>query len=161
MWKEALPTILKREIMDPIGGSTSWRYFGYKNSQVRIGGKDIQSVSGGTRWGGGLWISSRDMARFGYLYLRKGHWAGKQLVSERWIKAAATPGAVGPGYGYLFWLNTQNKLFPNAPSDSFAALGYGSNIIWVDPKDDLVVVWRWYQDKSIDGLLTRVIATLN
>jgi hypothetical protein len=51
-------------------------------------------------------------------------------------------------------------MLPGAPASSFAALGYGSNIIWVDPKDDLVVAWRWYRDKSADEFLKRVLAAV-
>src|SRR6266404_1534138 len=160
VWKRALPEVLKTEIMDPIGASSTWKYQGYKNSQVRIKGKLVESVSGGTRWGGGLWISSRDMARFGYLYLRKGNWKGRQIISPNWIRMATTPTTIGQDYGYLFWLNTKGRMLPDAPASSFAALGYGSNIIWVDPKDDLVVVWRWYQDKSADDFLKRVLAAV-
>jgi CubicO group peptidase (beta-lactamase class C family) len=160
VWKRALPEVLKTEIMNPIGASSTWKYQGYKNSQVTLKGKRVESVSGGTRWGGGLWINSRDMARFGYLYLRKGRWKERQLISEKWIAAATTPAPIGPDYGYLFWLNTKGRMLPSAPASSFAALGYGTNIIWVDPKDDLVVVWRWYQDKSADEFLKRVLAAV-
>ena len=48
----------------------------------------VESVSGGTRWGGGLWINSHDLARFGLLILNKGNWDGKQLVAEKWLKDA-------------------------------------------------------------------------
>jgi CubicO group peptidase (beta-lactamase class C family) len=160
VWNRPLPEVLKTEVMDPIGASNSWHYYGYANSKVPLNGRTVESVSGGTRWGGGLWINTRDMARFGYLYLRHGRWKDRQILSEQWIKAATTPAAIGPDYGYLFWLNTKQKLLPSAPADSFAALGYGSNIIWVDPHDDLVVVWRWYQDKSADEFIKRVLAAV-
>lgn len=160
VWKRSLPEVLKREIMDRIGASNTWQYHGYRNSEVTINGQKVKSVSGGTRWGGGLWISTRDEARFGYLFLRRGKWKDKQLISESWIKAATNPGRLGPDYGYLWWLNTKGKLSPSAPRTSFAALGYGSNIIWVDPENDLVVVWRWYQDKSLDEFLKRLLASI-
>ena len=46
-----------------------------------IDGKRMASVSGGTRWGGGMWISTYDMARFGLLWLRGGKWGDRQIVS--------------------------------------------------------------------------------
>lgn len=145
LWKRPLPDVLKTEIMDPIGASNTWIYHGYNNSDVDIDGKVMKSVSGGTRWGGGIWMSTRDHARFGYLILRRGNWNGRQLIPGSYIKEATTPHGPGPDYGYLWWLNTQGKQWPDAPRTSFAALGAGSNSIWMDPDDDLVVVWRWYR----------------
>jgi len=160
LWKKPLPQVLKSEIMDRIGASSTWQYHGYANSQVVINGKPMESVSGGTRWGGGLWISARDQARFGYLILRRGKWKNKQLVSEGWIKMTTTPTTIGQDYGYLWWLNTAGKLYPDAPVNSFAARGNGSNIIWIDPEHDLVVVWNWHQDRSANELFKRIIAAV-
>jgi CubicO group peptidase (beta-lactamase class C family) len=160
VWQKPLPLVLKNEIMDRIGSSNTWQYHGYSNSQVSIKGKMVESVSGGTRWGGGLWISTRDMARFGYLVLRQGNWKGKQLISENWIKMATTPTTIGQDYGFLWWLNTQGKQWPDAPRTSFAALGAGSNTIWIDPEHDLVVVWRWHRDRSVNELLKRILAAV-
>src|SRR5437867_1470816 len=98
IWQKPLPLVLKNEIMDPIGASSAWQYHGYFNSQVMIRGRMVESVSGGTRWGGGLWISTRDMARFGYLFLRHGNWKGKQIISPNWIKMATTPTTIGQDY---------------------------------------------------------------
>ncbi len=49
VWQKPLPLVLKNEIMDRIGASNTWQYHGYFNSQVRIKGKMVESVSGGTR----------------------------------------------------------------------------------------------------------------
>lgn len=160
VWKKPLPQVLKDEIMDRIGASDTWQYHGYFNSSVTVAGKQMESVSGGTRWGGGLWINTRDEARFGYLFLRKGKWQDKQIISENWIRAATTSAAVGPDYGYLWWLNTKRRQWPDAPATSFAALGAGSNTIWVDPEHDLVVVWRWHQDRSANEFFKRVVAAV-
>jgi CubicO group peptidase (beta-lactamase class C family) len=159
IWKRPLPEVIKQYVLDPIGASTQWQYHGYNNSEVTIDGKKVISVSGGTRWGGGLWISTRDEARFGLLFLRRGKWGDKQIISEKWVQAATTPGAIGPDYGFLWWLNTQKKQWPSAPASSFAAVGYGSNTIWVDPERDIVVVWRWHQGNG-DELFKRIIAAI-
>jgi CubicO group peptidase (beta-lactamase class C family) len=159
LWKRPLPQVIKQYVMDPIGASTTWQYHGYNNSDVMIDGKKMTSVSGGTRWGGGLWISTRDEARFGYLFLRRGKWGGKQIVSEKWVQMATTPGPLGPDYGFLWWLNTQRKQWPSAPASSFAAIGNGSNTIWIDPEHDLVVVWRWHQANG-DEFFKRILAAL-
>ncbi|MGL5945445.1 MAG: serine hydrolase domain-containing protein, partial [Sediminibacterium sp.] len=70
VWRKPLPQVLKEKIMDPIGASTTWRWYGYDNSFVNIDGIMTQSVSGGGHHGGGLFINTLDMARFGLLFLR-------------------------------------------------------------------------------------------
>ncbi len=154
-----LPDVLKTGIMDPIGASKNWRWVPYDNSQVQIGERQIGSVSGGTRWGGGLWINSEDLARFGLLALNHGKWNGRQLVSEQWFRDAVTPSEHGPDYGYLWWLNTKERQWPSAPASSFAAIGNGSNTIWVDPEHDIVLVWHWHQG-SMDGMIQRILAAV-
>jgi CubicO group peptidase (beta-lactamase class C family) len=159
LWQQPLPVVLKKEIMDPIGASNSWQWVPYPNAVATVDGKPMPSVSGGTRWGGGLRISARDEARFGYLMLRKGQWGTRQLVSPGWVQQATTRGPVGPDYGYLWWLNTEKKAWPDAPSTSYAALGAGQNTIWVDPEHDLVIVWRWHNGNP-NELIKRVLAAL-
>jgi CubicO group peptidase (beta-lactamase class C family) len=160
VWQKALPRVLKDEIMDPIGASDTWQYHGYNNSSVVIKGQSVASVSGGTRWGGGLWISARDEARFGYLFLRQGKWKNRQMISKNWVRVATSPTWIAQGYGYLWWLNTAHKQWPSLPATSFAALGYGSNTIWIDPEHDLVVVWRWHKDGSADEFFKRILAAV-
>ncbi len=157
---KGLPEVLKQNIMDPIGASNEWKWQGYgAKSTVEINGKPVESVSGGTRWGGGLWINSQDLARFGLLILNRGNWGGKQLVSEEWIKEATTPSAHGPDYGYLWWLNTRQKQWPSGPASTFAAVGNGGNIIWIDPEHDLVLVWHWHEPgKAVDGMIQLLVA---
>ncbi|MHA6249016.1 serine hydrolase domain-containing protein [Pontibacter sp. CAU 1760] len=157
LWERPLAEVLEDEIMDPIGASDTWRWVPYPNAKVMINGEEMPSVSGGTRWGGGLWISARDEARFGYLYLRNGRWKDKQLLSETWVTEATTQrGPVGPDYGYLWWLNTEGKAWPSAPTSSYAALGAGQNTVWVDPEHDIVIVWRWHNGNQ-DELFKRVL----
>ncbi|HKC57891.1 MAG TPA: serine hydrolase, partial [Vicinamibacterales bacterium] len=91
VWRRPLPEVLREEIMEPIGASSTWRWFGYENSWVDIDGRKVQSVSGGGHWGGGMFINAWDMARFGYLFLRNGKWNDRQIVSEKWIQMARTP----------------------------------------------------------------------
>ena len=158
--RRPLPEVLKNSIMDPIGASNTWEWHGYRNSHVTIDGSKIQSVSGGGHWGGGLFINSLDHARFGYLLLRQGNWNGKQLLSGNWIKQALTPCDQNPQYGYMFWLNTGRTLSPSAPEGSFFARGAGSNVVWIDPENDLVAVFRWILKEKIDGLCGRIIKAL-
>ena len=88
VWRRPLPQVLKENIMDPIGASNTWRWFGYENSWVVLDGSLMQSVTGGGHWGGGAYINAYDMARFGYLTLRHGKWNDRQLLSQQWIDLA-------------------------------------------------------------------------
>ena len=162
VFNQSLPEVLKQNIMDPIGASHDWKWQGYgEKSTVTINGKKIESVSGGTRWGGGLWINSQDLARFGLLILNHGNWEGKQLVSAQWLKAATTPSEHGPDYGYLWWLNTKQKEWPSGPASSFAAVGNGGNIVWIDPDHDIVMVWHWHANgNAVDGMIQRIVASV-
>ncbi len=154
-----VPEVFQQEVMDQIGASNSWKWVPYTNSYVDLNGKMAPSVSGGTRWGGGMWIDSWDMARFGYLWLRGGAWNGKQILPQNYVKAALTPSAHGPDYGYLWWLNTKGKNLPGLPATAYAALGAGSNTILVSPEHDLVIVWRWHAGNVAD-FASKVIASL-
>jgi CubicO group peptidase (beta-lactamase class C family) len=161
VWRRPLPQVLREHIMDPINASPTWRWHGYENSWVTIDGAKMQSVSGGGHWGGGMWISTRDHARFGYLFLRRGKWKDRQLLSEKWIDMATTPTDITPTYGYMNWEpNTDKKLYPSAPESNFFAHGAGTNVIWVDPEHDLVSVVRWIEDGTIDGYIKRVLAAV-
>jgi len=99
------------------------------------------------------------MARFGYLWLRGGAWSGKQILPTSYVKAALTPSANGPDYGYLWWLNTKGKNLTGLPANAYAALGAGSNTILVSPDHELVIVWRWHAGNVAD-FATKVIASL-
>lgn len=158
VWRRPLPQVLRERIMDPIGASETWRWWGYGNSWVDLDGLRIQSMSGGGHWGGGLQISAEDMARYGLLFLRNGSWRGRQLVSPSWIAMATSPTAVRPDYGFLWWLNTGRKPIPAAPASAFSAQGNGGNYIYVDREHDLVVVLRWTKDFS--GTIERVLGAL-
>ncbi len=91
LWRKPLPQVLKENIMDPIGASTTWRWFGYENAWTVIDGIQMKSVTGGGHSGGGIFISTEDMARFGLLFLNNGMWNNNQLISKKWISKATTP----------------------------------------------------------------------
>jgi CubicO group peptidase (beta-lactamase class C family) len=161
VWRRPLPQVLKEHVMDPIGASATWRWYGYENSWVILDGAAVQSVSGGGHWGGGMFINARDMARFGYMTLRRGRWKEKQILSENWVRMALTPTTAQPTYGFMNWfLNTNRQLYPSAPASAFAHLGNGTNIIYVDPENELVIVARWIERNAIDGLIQRVLASI-
>ena len=159
VYKKPVPEVFRDEVMDVIGASNQWKWVPYHNSYVDIDGRKMASVSGGTRWGGGMWINSRDMARFGYLWLRGGKWGDKQVLPPAFVKAAITPSANGPDYGYLWWLNTKQRNYPGLPANVYGARGAGSNTITISPDHDLVVVWRWHSGNEA-AFVQRVIGAI-
>jgi CubicO group peptidase (beta-lactamase class C family) len=160
IWKRPLPDVLKEYVMDPIGASGTWQWHGYRNSYFVVDGRRLASVSGGGHWGGGLWASVWDHARYGYLFLRRGEWAGKSVVPEQWVRQALTPCGLMPTYGYLWWLNTDGKLYSSASAASFFAQGSGGNVIWIDPANDLVVVARWLRPDRFNEFFAAVSAAI-
>jgi CubicO group peptidase (beta-lactamase class C family) len=161
VWHKSLPQVLKENIMDPIGASNTWKWEGYKNSWIVLDNIPLQSVSGGGHWGGGMFINAYDMARFGLLTMHKGNWDGKQLISQEWIKKSLTPTSANIGYGYMnFFLNTDKKFLPAAPSTAFAHIGNGTNIIYVDAEHDLVMVVRWIDNDAIKEMVKKLLGSL-
>jgi len=160
--REPLPKVLRENIMDKIDASPTWRWQGYENSWVVIDGQQMQAVSGGGHWGGGMFISARDQARFGLLTLNNGKWKEEQLVSEEWNKMAQTPTVAQTDYGFMNWfLNTDKKRLPSAPESSFFHLGSGTNMVYVDQENDLVIVARWVKSSAMDGVVSRVLEAMN
>jgi CubicO group peptidase (beta-lactamase class C family) len=162
VWRQPLPEVLDELVMRPIGASDTWRWYGYENSWIVLDGRLVQSVSGGAHWGGGMWISARDMARFGLLTLRNGRWGERQVLSEEWLRMATTSTRVEPGYGFMnFFLNHERRQLPSAPAAAFHHRGAGVNAIYVDPVHDIVIVARWIANvAALDGLVQRVLASV-
>jgi CubicO group peptidase (beta-lactamase class C family) len=159
VWRRPLPEVLREEVMVPIGASNTWRWHGYDNSWIELDGQRIQSMTGGGHWGGGMFISARDMARFGLLFLRNGRWNDREVVSPKWIALARTPGVANAGYGYMNWfLNTGRKPLPSAPESSVRFLGNGTNVIYIDWDNDVVIVVRWIQGNALDAFIGKVLA---
>lgn len=156
--RQPLPELLRERIMDPIGASATWRWHGYGNSWVVLDGQRMQSVSGGGHFGGGMFISAEDHARFGLLMLRRGVWNGHRLLPERWFELIREPTEVKPDYGFLWWLNTGREAIPEAPENAYWAAGFGGHYIYIDEVHDLVVVLRWVPD--LRGAIAPILAAL-
>ena len=97
--------------------------WGTDASGLAVGGSDLR-------------LTPRDMAKFGYLYLKGGVWEGRQIVPAEWVRASTTPHIrstdAALDYGYQWWIQ---------PDGSFAAHGLGGQYIFVRPRQDLVVVF--------------------
>ena len=157
VFRKPLPQVLKTEIMDPIGASSTWRWYGYDNSWTTIDGLQMQSVSGGGHSGGGMFINTEDMARFGLLFLNNGNWNGRQLISEERITEALKPSEVNPDYGYMWWLNqAEAPQWEGIDRDIFYAAGFGGNFIIIDREKELVIVTRWLEPSKLKEFMQLV-----
>jgi len=109
----------------------------------------------------GLHLTSRDMAKFGYLYLRNGTWNGRQIVPADWVaKSTMTlyhnccmPMLLcNKGYGYQWWTSPESRVY--------SASGMFGQAIYVVPDLDLVVVFTASVIEGLDpgpGLLYRFV----
>ena len=147
--------------MRPIGASENWRWVGYDNAWVDVGGRKVQSVPGGTHWGGGISISSTDQALVGQLMLDNGRANGRQVISAEWIERMRTPCSIAPFYGYLIWLNHEQRIFPGVPASSYFAIGAGSSFTWIEPVRRMVLVVRWIEANHADEFFGRVLRALD
>ncbi len=161
LFRRPIQDILKERIMDPIGASGTWRWMGYQNSWIILDGKSIQIPSGGGHWGGGMFISAYDQARFGYLTLNLGRWKDRQILSREWIDMAMTPTPSKDTYGFMNWfLNTGQQLLPSAPSSAFYHAGAGVNRVYIDREHDLVVVLRWIDGSAMDAIIGKILESI-
>jgi len=87
--------------------------------------------------GGGLELKSRDLLKIGQLYLNKGKWNGKQILSKNWISKSVAPKASineNTDYGYLWWLQEFSG------EKAYFMSGNGGNKVVVFPSLDITVV---------------------
>ena len=155
--REPLPKVLKKYVMDPIGASTTWRWYGYDESMKIIDGVEVQSVSGGGHFGGGMFISSEDHARFGLLFLRDGIWGDERLISSGWIKKMRLPSENNASYGYMWWLNRGQRKWDGLPENIYYGAGFGGNYVVIVPNHDLVIVARWIDSSKIGEFVNKVV----
>jgi CubicO group peptidase (beta-lactamase class C family) len=110
-----------------------------------------------TPTGHGLWLSARDLAKVGQLYLDGGVFQNRRLIEKQWIEDSwghysdhvTDPQVFGEGisYGYQWW--TVDVQGPSGPVEVHRAWGYGGQFIFVIPEFDMVVVTtasNWNRD---------------
>ena len=118
--------------------------------------------------GGGLHLKATDLARVGYLVLRKGRWGTQQVVPESWINAsthAYTRGSpvyfsdCNSGYGYFWWLFPETRRGPDA--GVIAASGSGGQWLFIVPSRDLVISFIATNGNGLDFLYDVIAAVKN
>lgn len=165
LFKQPLPDVFLEAVLKPLGGGEEFRWEGYDDAWTEVvdaAGKPqrMQSVPGGTHWGGGVSISARDQTRVGQLILNGGTHNGKQLVPQTWVSQMTQPCAIAPFYGRLMWLNTDGTQFLGASKGASFMVGAGGHYTWIEPAFDAVVVVRWLDSTHASNFMLRVATVL-
>lgn len=161
VWRKPLPQVLKEHLMDPIDASSTWRWFGYQDAWVTLDGMKMKSVTGGGHSGGGVFVSTLDQARFGYLILNDGRWKNQNVLDADWIAKATASSQANESYGYMWWLNKGPRKWSQVEDESlFYAAGFGGNFIVIDKANDLMIVTRWLEPKHIGEMVSLVRSAL-
>jgi CubicO group peptidase (beta-lactamase class C family) len=107
-----------------------------------------------------MFISTKDMARFGLLYMNDGSWNGKQILAPESISKAMQGSSINEKYGYMWWLNRGEGKWENVPEHVFYAAGFGGNFIVVDTENDIVVVTRWLEPSKMGEFMNLLYQNL-
>lgn len=104
-------------------------------------------------------ITSRDLARFGWLMLNNGNWNGQQVVPADWVKESTRYHSdatlySSDGYGYMWWVARNGNKYPHLPNvelpeGTFSARGSGGHLVLVIPEYQMVLVHR--ADTDVKG----------
>lgn len=152
VFRRPLPVVFGERIADPLGCSDTWSWRGYSTSMIAVDGEEMESVSGGGHWGGGVVISAEDQARIALMVAGE----GKGLVRGEWLRMCRTPCALNPHYGFLFWLNSDGAKWPAASRGSACFSGAGGHTSWMEPEGEIVSVTRWLDPAALPGYMERV-----
>lgn len=100
-------------------------------------------------------ISTRDLARFGLLFLNDGEWNGQQVLPEGWVEESTSSysdAGNNGGYGYLWWVSVDGQHFSGVdplPEGTYTGRGARGHVLAVIPDLELVIVHR--TDTAVSG----------
>lgn len=161
---------LAAAIQAAVGGTQQAVYDFYQQRlfhAIDIANAFIEFDASGNFVGGAYgYMPVRDWARIGQLYLQKGRWKDKQILSEDWVEFATSPSPTADYYGAQVWLNTHGNRWPNVPDDAYSLVGHQGQRVVVIPSRDLVVVRtgvtedRDLQNRVMNQLLEGILAAL-
>ena len=144
---ESMQAVFERRVAGPIG-LTKWDW----GVSGEVGGITLNNAAGTPSKALGIQITARQMARFGYLYLNRGNWNGKQLLPASFVEEAGRNQVPGAGastflhgrYGLYWWTNdvmpNGKRPWPAAPPRTYTAHGHGCNFCFVIPEWNMVLV---------------------
>ena len=140
--------IAMRSLREALSNDATYRAFPYASVLHKIGARHTTLE---TDWNGDymsssqVWMTARDMARLGQLYLQDGVWGGERILPEWWMDFVSNPTSAQPdgdfGYAGSFWLIGG---VDGAPVDAIAGLGNRGQHMVIVPSRDLVIVRRGF-----------------
>jgi len=133
---DVLGEIVRRATGEPVGSLAEKDLFaplGISSYQWNVHPSGVTSTSGG------LSLRTRDLLKFGLLFLHEGRWNNQQIISPDWVKESTSPKvtAGSTSYGYQWWIRTY-RVGPREVQ-CYYAMGLGGNFLSVFPDLDLVV----------------------
>jgi len=101
LFKRPLPEVFEEFFRKPLGCTDEFQWVGYEQGWTDVNGQRMMSVPGGSHWGGGVSISTRDQALIGLMLMGNGNFKGTQILSAKWLDMMQQPCDVEYYYGYL------------------------------------------------------------
>lgn len=154
-------TQLLSAIIEKVTGMSEADYV-RKNILEPIGIDDVlwwSDAQGITFGGFGIWLTAREAARFGQLYLNEGRWGEQQVVPAEWVRESTVSQGNIAYYGYNWWVDVPE---PEQAFRMYYASGFGGQHIIVVPEHQLVavVMSMGVEDRSIVELFKRYLGEL-
>ena len=124
-----------------------------------------QDMSGTPVGSSYLYITAKNFARFGQMYLDDGCVDDERILPEGWVDYTCTPASNSENrYGAFFWLNRGGK-YPDVPKDMYWCDGHDGQCIFIIPSCQLVVVILGYSPKpdhviDFNTLLKDIISSI-
>jgi CubicO group peptidase (beta-lactamase class C family) len=149
---KALEDIFSERVANPIGmQSFTWSDYGAVEG---LGGVKFNNPAGTPGIGqGGVITTPEDVARLGLVYLNRGRWDGRQILSEEWVQEATknqVPNSMEAKndhrgrFGYMWHTNGVPidgvRRWPSAPPNTYTFFGYSRNYCFVIPEWNMVIV---------------------
>lgn len=132
--EDKVAPLVETRIQNQIGAK-SWKVYHYPEDWNKTPGPKLAIDS-----------NLRDLARYGYLWLRKGEWNGRQIVPASYVEQASRNQVahLGAHYGYLWFTNDGRALLPDAPPDAYFHTGSGrpnrKTVLFICPSLDLIAL---------------------
>ncbi len=152
--------LLARIVQDQAGGTAQAIYDFYQQElffPIGITSAFIELDASGQFVGGAYgFMTPRDWLRLGQLYLQKGQWAGRSVLSEQWIDFATSPSPAASHYGAQIWLNTNGNKWADVPHDAFYFAGHQGQRVVIIPSRHLVIVRTGVTEAAVSDQQNRV-----
>ncbi|MCV6623592.1 MAG: beta-lactamase family protein [Cellvibrionaceae bacterium] len=174
VYSSGTTNILSGWLFDKLGGTENYYRFAQEKLFLPSGitGATYEPDASGSFVGSSyLYMTARQWAKFGQLYLQRGNLNGQQIIPEHWVDFVKTPIKAAPRgeYGGQFWLNagaaddSSKRMFKDLPSDLYLASGHNGQYVVIIPSRELVIVrlgWANGERFDLNGHFAKILAAL-